>query len=621
MLCPVEHTEQDFVEPAKATHKKKTEKERERDRVEREAAQKVADYFRKKQEELNKPADPREPLKRTANNNWVHVTCAVFTPEVKFGNAKALEPSEGIPSIASARYDETCKACKQKGGACVACHSCRSPGKKHLLPTQLSILNKVVHVECAQQAGFILGFDIAPVKGSRRDQFNIVNINGEVGTMTAAIWCKEHVPTKTIVHRMHDIVNDTGLNALQLYVQNFKQADLTLTGTVRKATLVNQSTKVINPVSVPVTTSSNRRTSTTTAANGSSLSIRGSVSHVKLEEGVGDTTLITITDSRKICVTCGIDVSPKWWPCPLIVADAPSAVSISTSAGTNGDNSSHVDELSLPNGHVTQPILNESGGGHVALAAAALHQNTQKPAPVSTDFQCHQCHWKKVQREPSPSLTAPQRDTSRPPVPVPSVISVPTPEADIAQTVPQYPWPSASTYPSNGPYNNWSRHSPASQNVALVNQLNGSQSPRAGAVHQQNGQPQLRQPVQSLPRSPHQNGHMAQTPNGYPPSPHRNMGTLHMQNGAYASYASTRPAPQHLTNGGPPPRAPEHPFSQNNASMHPSFGPPHGSPPRLREAHSQSRDLGNPSNSVARPNDGRVNGGASASPSLRNLLS
>jgi hypothetical protein len=116
------------VEPPRVSHKKKTEKDRERDRVERESALKVADYFRKKQEDLNKPVNPREPLKRTANNNWVHVTCAVFTPEVKFGNANALEPSEGIPSIPSARYDETCKACKQKGGACVNCHSCRVSG-------------------------------------------------------------------------------------------------------------------------------------------------------------------------------------------------------------------------------------------------------------------------------------------------------------------------------------------------------------------------------------------------------------------------------------------------------------------------------------------------------------
>jgi hypothetical protein len=129
-LCPIEFTEQDFIEPPKISHKKKTEKEREKDRIERESAMKAADYYRKKQEELGRPLNPREPLKRTANNNWVHVTCAVWTPEVKFGNAKALEPSEGIPSIPAARYDETCKACKKRdNGACVACHVCRAPGK------------------------------------------------------------------------------------------------------------------------------------------------------------------------------------------------------------------------------------------------------------------------------------------------------------------------------------------------------------------------------------------------------------------------------------------------------------------------------------------------------------
>jgi hypothetical protein len=129
VLCPVEFTEQEFVEPPKATHKKKSEKEKEKERVEREAMIKAAEYYHKKQEEMNRPVNPREPLKRTADNNWVHVTCATFTPEVKFGNAKAMSPSEGIPSIPRARYDEICKACKQRGGACVACHQCRVPGR------------------------------------------------------------------------------------------------------------------------------------------------------------------------------------------------------------------------------------------------------------------------------------------------------------------------------------------------------------------------------------------------------------------------------------------------------------------------------------------------------------
>ena len=99
------------------------------------------------------------------------------------------------------------------------------------------------HVECARQHGHLLGFDVSPVKGSRRDQFNVVALNGESGTMSAVVWCKDHVPTKTIAHRMHEVVGESGQSALQLFVKNYKQADLALTGTVRKANLMMNAAK------------------------------------------------------------------------------------------------------------------------------------------------------------------------------------------------------------------------------------------------------------------------------------------------------------------------------------------------------------------------------------------
>ncbi|OLN88561.1 E3 ubiquitin-protein ligase SNT2 [Colletotrichum chlorophyti] len=327
VLCPIEHTEHDFVEaPKVSASKKKSEKEKERERIEREQAQKAADYYRKKQEETNRPVNPREPLKRTADNNWVHVTCAVYTAEVKFGNAKALSPSEGIPSIPRVRYDEVCKACGHKGGACVACHHCRNP----------------VHVECARQHGYLLGFDITPVKGSRRDQHNLVTINGESGVMSATVWCKEHVPTKSIIHRMHDIVNEDGLNALQLYVQNYKQADLTLTGTVRKANLMTMAAKMGG---VPITPSARRASTTTLPANG--------VTHGGNSETTNNHQL-----GEKICITCGIDVSLKWWPI---------------------ENS---DERELTNGH------------YGSLGSEAQKFVEQRK------FQCHKC--RKAKRKPNP---------------------------------------------------------------------------------------------------------------------------------------------------------------------------------------------------------------------------
>ncbi|KAK6587193.1 hypothetical protein PZA11_000483 [Diplocarpon coronariae] len=610
-LCPVEYTEHDFVEPPKASHRKKTEKDRERDRLERESAQKVADYFRKKQEEMNKPVNPREPLKRTANNNWVHVTCAVFTPEVKFGNAKALEPSEGIPSIPTARYDEICKVCKKSKGACVSCHCCKTS----------------VHVECAHQAGYVLGFDITPVKGSRRDQFNIVNIKGEVGTMAAGVWCKEHVPVKSIIHRMQDIVDaETGLNALQLYVKTFKQADLTLTGTVRKATLVNQSTKVLNP-QMPVAQVPNRRSSTTTGAGG-----RGSISHSKTEDVPRDSlSSITKASPRKLCVTCEIDVSPKWWPFPPETEEPSAPAEMSSEAGVDR---AHSDDLPLTNGHAENGSPEVIGGTNVALAAAALHRNPVHPIAVSTEFQCHQCHWDKIRKHspsppppPPPSVHAPT-ESSRPLFGIAELTRISTSEPELARPASaSFSWPPPPpSLPPNGSSYNWSRRSPGPQAVSHVNHLNGNHSPlgNPGHIHSHAEQPQLRHPAHGLPHSPRQNGHLPHGSNGYhPQSPHHKMGSpaLHMQNGHHASHASSGPPPQHLTNGGPPPRAPEHPFSQHHAPVHPHYGPSHASPPVHFDPHSQGRDTINPQNNNGRSNDGRVNGGASASPSLRNLLS
>ncbi|KAK3337141.1 hypothetical protein B0T19DRAFT_62265 [Cercophora scortea] len=358
VLCPVEKTEHDFVGPPKSSHKKKTEKDRERERLEREKAEKAAEYYRKKQEEMKRPLDPREPLKRTTDNNWVHVTCAVWTPEVKFGNAKALEPSEGIPSIPRTKFSETCKACKrQGGGACVNCHQCRA----------------AVHVECAHQAGYVLGFDITPVKVSRRDQFNIVSIKGESGIMSASVWCKEHVPTKTIVHRMHEIVDDTtGMNALQLYVQSFKQADLALTGCARKANQITLASRAATGSGS--TNQQNRRSSTATLVNTYNR----------------DTSPGALQPGGKICLTCGTDVSPKWHPIDQL------------------------QERELTNGYY----------GNLGEEA--------KKFVEQRSFQCHKCRKTDRQpnshhhtpKEPTP-LPEPVRQVSQTPVAVPSPPAVP----------------------------------------------------------------------------------------------------------------------------------------------------------------------------------------------------
>lgn len=67
----------------------------------------------------------------------------------------------------------------------------------------------IVHVGCAQKAGYQFGFDLQPVKSSRRDTVNTVKIGTDTGSMSAALWCPEH-EIKTKVHRIDEQIPDSG---------------------------------------------------------------------------------------------------------------------------------------------------------------------------------------------------------------------------------------------------------------------------------------------------------------------------------------------------------------------------------------------------------------------------
>ncbi|KAK5990368.1 Lid2 complex component snt2-like protein [Cladobotryum mycophilum] len=648
VLCPVEHTEHDFVEQPKLTHHKKkmSDKDREREKVEVQQARKAADFYRKKQEEMNRPVNPREPLKRTADNNWVHVTCAVWTAEVKFGNAKAMEPSEGIPSIPRSKYDETCQACNQKGGACVSCHHCRAP----------------YHVECARQYGHILGFDIASVKTSKREHFNVVTLNGESGTMSALLWCKDHAPAKT-VYRIHDIGNESGLNALQLYVQNFKQADLTLTGTVRKANLMTTAAKMSGaPVQI-----GNRRASTTTApSNGWAQPCNGELV---------DAATSPHQPGDKVCITCGIDVALRWWP-------------FDTSP-----------ERKLTNGH---------NGSYGAEAQKFMEQRR---------FQCHKCHkLKRTLPSPEPRYVKPASPAPEPPRPqvpetaLPSSVSpfrsspslpdyrdgrpvvAPPPAPVPAPTSHAHAWPQPpNSLPLPGPpppppvvhpvqpplhsqahvsghrpapvthayqqaglpartspYPDWG-HRPSSQHGSPPRHLNGGAPPPPPPLHAPQNQPpplaslsSLRPPAMSGPppapqpmSNSRQHGHTSPVyANGLPPSPRQLNGPTppapymppyHGGVGHVSHGAPPHGGSHGLSNGTqplPPPPQRGEPYSH---ALHPprtQYSGSHGSPPVSRNGLPPPPHDVPPSGVIGpRPPESRPASGASASPSLRNLLS
>ncbi|KAI9885207.1 MAG: hypothetical protein M1823_003010 [Watsoniomyces obsoletus] len=416
VLCPVRYTHHEFVdEPKVTTGRKKSQKEREKERekeeADRESTVAVADLFRKKQEEMNRPTNPREPLKRTLGNNWVHVNCAVWIPEIKFGNAKALEPSEGLGAIPSTRYMQSCKICKQSQGACVTCHHCHAP----------------VHVTCAQQAGYTLGFDITPVKSSRRDLVNTVTLGEETGVMVAAVWCKEH-SIKTIVHPMHEKGEDPDLNALQIFVRNYKQADLTLTGTVRKANLISQSTKVL---SHGHGVAGHRRTSTSGGASTGThrpASMNG-VQPDRMENGETqpDEGSTAAPLPEKKCVTCNANVSPRWWECMHVKRTADCSdwvinghVPGCTCAAENPEPVLLLSQTGIPyNKHLDgcpverrRPAINkelqgvflspESGVALEQVArkddlyAGCFYGDEPSQRIITPYFQCHKCHCKTL---------------------------------------------------------------------------------------------------------------------------------------------------------------------------------------------------------------------------------
>uniref|UniRef100_A0A1I7Z0G9 Protein AF-10 n=1 Tax=Steinernema glaseri TaxID=37863 RepID=A0A1I7Z0G9_9BILA len=93
-------------------------------------------------------------LKRTADGTWTHVTCALYIPEVQFGNVDTMDPII-ISNVPSERFNKPCYLCedygsveKAKMGACMPCNrtGCR----------------RVFHVTCGQQYGLLCELGSSP---------------------------------------------------------------------------------------------------------------------------------------------------------------------------------------------------------------------------------------------------------------------------------------------------------------------------------------------------------------------------------------------------------------------------------------------------------------------------
>ncbi|KAJ7180838.1 hypothetical protein C8R46DRAFT_594216 [Mycena filopes] len=157
--------------------------------------------------------------KPTEGQGWTHVLCSVFIPELTFTDASRLRCVEGLSSVTRHRWTAKCSLCGESEGAVIRCSDCP----------------KEYHASCAWRNGHKFGFEIQPVKSSRRETTITTTFKGESGCMNPILACKDHDFSKRDIYDLCE-QNEGGETALQVYCRAYKQAPVGQAhGLLRKA--------------------------------------------------------------------------------------------------------------------------------------------------------------------------------------------------------------------------------------------------------------------------------------------------------------------------------------------------------------------------------------------------
>lgn len=167
-----------------------------------------------------------DALKRTSDNNWAHIRCAVWSPWVNFADTTRLQPIEGISTIPRLDWRKKCTLCDTTAGACVKCGCC----------------DDCFHIGCAGRSGYAFGFSIDPVKKEggeieedKHNSDNIVTFKNQTGIMSAVILCFNE--NTDDLFSIYEVDPATGKTAFELYCEVYKKTPTSFTGAMRSATL------------------------------------------------------------------------------------------------------------------------------------------------------------------------------------------------------------------------------------------------------------------------------------------------------------------------------------------------------------------------------------------------
>ncbi|KAK4056046.1 putative PHD type zinc finger protein with BAH domain-containing protein [Microbotryomycetes sp. JL221] len=162
-------------------------------------------------ESITAPLTALDCLKETDAQNYVHLICAIWHPELKFSEPNEFRFVEGITDLPYRRVRSTCEICNEKSGACLKCTECAKP----------------VHMSCAWQAGYKFAFSSGDVanKSTKHSKSNsAAALHKRGATLSPSLWCPDHkLKEDQHVVELADRDEETQRTALQIYVQMNKE--------------------------------------------------------------------------------------------------------------------------------------------------------------------------------------------------------------------------------------------------------------------------------------------------------------------------------------------------------------------------------------------------------------